>query len=80
MTEAIHARLRNEDRQMLKELKRTTGESVSALIKRGLALLYRREVAETLSAFDLAEKYCGKYSSPIRDLSFNQKHLEGYGK
>jgi len=83
MKDYIHARLDREEQLLLKELVKATGETVSALVKKGLRLIYRQEVQEVKgakNALEAAGRYVGCVSSGIGDLSHNKKHMEGYGK
>lgn len=78
MKEIIQARLNKEEQDLLKELQAATGESVSAIIKKGLQLLYQ-EAGEAPSALELAHGSVGKFRAPVDDLSLHKKHLQGYG-
>ena len=80
MKDYIHARIGHEERMFLKELREVTGENESSLIKKGLRLVYQREVKEKKSALELAKGVVGCFASGLRDLSTNKKHLEGYGR
>jgi hypothetical protein len=80
MKNYVHARLDPEEQALLKELVKTTGETISALVKKGLRLVYQQEVRSAKSALDVAGKLVGSISSGIGDLSTNQKHLEGFGR
>lgn len=75
----VHARLSPEDRALLEELKRVTGESESRLIKRALRLVHEREVRSRRSVLEVAGAAVGKYGG-ARDLSTAKKHLEGFGE
>lgn len=79
MKEMIQARLNKEDQELLKELQAATGETVSAIIKKGLQMVYQREVEATQNALDIAQTSVGRFSSPLSDLSLHKKHLKGYG-
>jgi hypothetical protein len=74
----IHARLRDEDRAVLEELKRATGRSESEIVRRGLHLVAREE-GRRRSALQLAGRSVGRFRKGPRDLSTNRKHLEGFG-
>ncbi len=80
MQDYVHARLGKEDRNILRELRKVTGKSTSSLVKNGLKLVYQQEVQHKKSALEVAGKSVGKFSSNVRDLSTNKKHMEGYGK
>jgi hypothetical protein len=75
----IHARLSKEDAIVLKELKAATGESESQLVRRGLRLVHDA-LAGRRSALDLARNSAGKFKMGAKDLSTNQKHLDGLGR
>lgn len=79
MKAVIHARLTDEDRRLLAALKRATGASDSALIRRGLRLV-QQEVGKTTSAKALAGKSVGRFGGGPRDLSTNPDHLDGFGR
>ena len=76
----VHARIDAEEAALLKELKKATGETESALLKKGLRLVYQQQVKKAKSALDLVKHSVGKFRSGIGDLSYNKKHLEGFGK
>ena len=80
MKNYVHARLGDEERAMIEELKKATGETESGLVKKGLRFVYEREVQARKSALEVAGKLVGKYSGGPRDLSSNKKHLEGFGQ
>jgi hypothetical protein len=75
----VHARLSKEEAALLEALKRQTGASDSALVKRGLRLV-QRDLRRQRSALDLARKSAGKFSGGPTDLSTNAKYLERFGK
>jgi hypothetical protein len=78
MKSYIHARLRNEDRAALEELKAKTGRTESEIVRRGLQLVAEEE-RRRRSALDLAGRSVGRFKKGPRDLSANRKHLEGFG-
>lgn len=80
MKNYVHARINDEERLLLKELKKVTGENESSLVKKGLRLIYQHEVRTKKTALEVAGEAVGCLASGIRDLSTNKKHLEGYGK
>jgi hypothetical protein len=80
MKNYIHARLDREEQALLKELIKVTGETISALVKKGLRLVYQKEMKPAKSALELAGDAVGCVASGIRDLSTNKKHLEGFGR
>lgn len=77
----VHARLDARDRARLDELKRLTGESESALVKKGLRLVHDREVRthRKQNALTIAGKLVGKYRGPS-DLSVNKSYLDDLGR
>jgi hypothetical protein len=75
----VHARLDNDDRQLLKDLKRRTGQSESELVRRGLRLV-AKETRRRLSALDVAGDIVGSVKGGPKDLSTNPKHMEGFGE
>jgi hypothetical protein len=75
----IHARLGDEDRGLLDQLKQSTGCSDSEIVRRGLKLLADEE-SRRRSALELAGRSVGRFKKGPRDLSTNRKHLEGFGK
>jgi hypothetical protein len=75
----IHARLSKEERALLDELKRSTGQSDSEIVRRGLQLILQ-EQRPARSALDLAGSSIGKFRKGPKDLSTNKKHLTGFGE
>ena len=75
----IHARLNDEDRLILRDLKKSTGRSESELVRRGLRLVLE-EVRPKKSALELAGGCVGKFKKGPRDLATNPKHLESFGR
>lgn len=75
----IHARLNEEDRALLAQLKRATGATDSALIRRGLRLV-QRQLKRQPSALDVAGLSAGKFRGGPPDLGTNPEHLEGFGR
>jgi hypothetical protein len=75
----IHARLGKEERAALDELKHSTGQSESEIVRRGLKLVVAEE-RKRQSALRLAGKSAGRFKGGPRDLSTNRKHLEGFGE
>jgi hypothetical protein len=75
----IHARLGDEDRAALEELKASTGQTESEIVRRGLQLMAQEE-RRRQSALDLAGASVGRFKKGPRDLSTNRKHLEGFGE
>jgi hypothetical protein len=75
----IHARLGEEDRARLEDLKQATGQSESAIVRRGLQLV-AEEAGRRRSALALAARSVGRFTKGARDLSTARKHLEGFGE
>jgi hypothetical protein len=75
----IHARLREKDRAVLEQLKETTGQTESQIVRRGLQLVAREE-RRRRSALELAGPSVGRFKKGPRDLSTNRRHLEGFGE
>ena len=75
----IHARLGKQDRAALEELKDTTGQTESEIVRRGLQLVAQEE-RRRRSALELAGRSVGRFKKGPRDLSTNRKHLEGFGE
>ena len=75
----IHARLDEEERAALEELKRSTGQTASEIVRRGLQLMVAQE-RQRRSALQLAGPSVGRFKKGPRDLSTNRKHLEGFGE
>ena len=75
----IHARLGEDDRVVLEQLKRSTGRTESEIMRRGLRLVAEEE-GRRRSALDLAGPSVGRFRKGPRDLSTNRKHLKGFGE
>ena len=75
----VHARLDEADRTALDELKETTGQTESEIVRRGLQLVAQEE-RQKRSALDLAGRRVGRFRKGPRDLSTNREHLESFGK
>jgi hypothetical protein len=75
----IHARLGQDDRATLDALKQATGQTESAIVRRGLQLVAAEE-RRRRSALELAGRRVGRFKNGPRDLSTNRKHLEGFGE
>jgi hypothetical protein len=75
----IHARLWKEDRAALEELKKTTRQTESEIVRRGLQLVTQEE-RRRRSALDVAGPGVGRFKKGPRDLSTNRKHLAGFGE
>ena len=75
----IHARLSKEDRAVLEYLKKSTGQSESELVRRGLRLALN-ELGRKQSALQLAGRSVGKFKKGPRDLATNKKHLAGFDR
>jgi hypothetical protein len=79
MKRYVHARLGRDERRLLDELKKTTGQTESALVKQGLRLVHER-ASGGRSALDTAGRLVGKYRGGPPDLSTNRKHLDDFGR
>jgi hypothetical protein len=79
MKRYIHARLGDDERAALDDLKHSTGQTESELVRRGLQLVAAEE-RRRRSALQLAGKSAGRFKKGPRDLSANRKHLEGFGE
>ncbi len=75
----IHARLGEDERMALEELKRSTGQTESEIVRRGLHLVAAEE-RRRRSALHLAGSSVGRFKNGPRDLSTSRKHLEGFGE
>ena len=75
----IHARLGEDERTVLEELKQSTGRTESAIVRRGLQLVAEEE-GRRRSALELAGRSVGRFKKGPRDLSTNRRQLEGFGK
>ena len=75
----IHARLGEDERATLEELKQATGQTESEIVRRGLQLLATEE-RRRRSALQLAGRSVGRFKNGPRDLSTSRKHLEGFGQ
>jgi hypothetical protein len=79
MKTVVHARLTPDDRTLLADLKRATGQSDSELIRRGLRLV-QRDLGAMRSALDVAGRSAGKFAGGPRDLSTHPGHLADFGR
>ena len=75
----VHARLGEEERAALEELKQSIGQTESEIVRRGLQLVAAEE-RRRRSALELAGRSVGRFKKGPRDLSTNRKHLEGFGE
>jgi hypothetical protein len=75
----IHARLTQEYRMILRDLKKCTGRSESELVRQGLRRLLE-DVQPKQSALKLAGAAVGKFKGGPRDLATNPKHFDGFGR
>ena len=80
MKNYIHARLDREEQTLLKELMKATGETISALVKKGLRLVHNQLVKKPKNALELAGNLVGSCKGGPHDLSTNKKHMEGFGE
>lgn len=79
MKRYIHARLGEDERTALEELKEATGQTESEIVRRGLQLAVA-EARRHRSALDLAGRSVGRFKKGPNDLSTNRRHLEGFGE
>ena len=76
MAKLVQARLDDETDGLLRELRRRTGLSDSELVRRGV-----RSLANALPARPgVAVVGVGQFSSGVRDLGSNKRHLTGFGR
>ena len=75
----VHARLDEKERAALDALRRSTGQTESQIVRRGLRLVIAEEGGRP-SALMLAGKSVGRFRHGPRDLSTNRRHLEGFGE
>jgi hypothetical protein len=75
----IHARLGKDEQAVLAELKKSTGQSESDLVRQGLKLVLK-ELGRKRSALEVAGHSVGKFKNGPKDLSTNKKHLKGFGE
>lgn len=79
MKNYVHARLNEQDRAALAEVKSKTGHSDSEIVRRGLHLVAEEE-RRRRSALELADRSVGRFTRGPRDLSTSRKQLEGFGE
>jgi predicted DNA-binding protein len=79
MKASIHARLSDEERAVLEDLRSATGQTDSEIVRRGLQLV-AEEARRQPSALEAAGRSVGRFKKGPRDLSTNRKHLEGFGE
>ena len=75
----IHARLGKQDHVLLRELRESTGESDSELVRRGLRVM-SEQLGRRPSALDVAGNSAGKFSTGPADLSTNDAYLDDFGR
>jgi hypothetical protein len=75
----VHVRLCEAERNVLKRLTASTGQTESEILRRGLQLVSEKE-GQRRSALALTGPSVGRFKNGPRDLSTNRKHLEGFGK
>ena len=76
----VRARLAPDERALLEELKRLTGESETVLLKKWLRLVHEQHLRTRRSVLDVAGALIGKYRGGPKDLSTNKKHLDDFGR
>jgi hypothetical protein len=76
----VTVKISEELDQKLTAIAEKSGESKSDLIRTALDyILSSRDTITPNSCLDLAMDLCGSIEGPT-DLSYNKKHLEGYGQ
>jgi hypothetical protein len=75
MARLVQVRLDDETDGILRELQRSTGLSNSEIVGRGVRSL----AALSRPASVIRVVGLGRFSSGVRDLGSNKKHLEGFG-
>jgi hypothetical protein len=75
----VHARLTASERRLLDRMRKVTGRSESALVRRGLQLVAAEEQSRR-SALDLAGASVGRFDAGPGDLAANRRHLEDFGR
>ena len=76
MAKLVQARLDDETDGILKALRRRTGLSNSEIVRRGVRSL----AALSRPASVIRVVGLGRFSSGVRNLGSNKKHLEEFGK
>jgi hypothetical protein len=76
MAKILTARLDDETDEILKKLRRRTGLSDSEIVRRGVRSL----AASVPAPRGVPLVGVGRFSSGIRDLGSNKKHLAGFGR
>jgi hypothetical protein len=76
MKTSVQARLSPADQQALAKLVRRLGWSPSKIVREGLRLLAASHPAASRPRI----VGLGKFSSGVRDLGSNKKHLKGFGR
>ena len=79
MKSFVHARIGKDERAALEALKRTTGQSESEIVRRGLKLVVAEHRQEP-SALHVAGKSAGRFKGAPKDLSSHPSHLDGFGE
>ena len=76
MARVAHSRLDDATARLLEQLRRRTGLSSSALIRRGLRALAESERLQK----ERRIVGLGRFASGETDLGSNKKHLAGFGR
>lgn len=79
MSKYVHTRITADEDRLLSDLVKSSGKSISELVRSGLKLLHEREESGK-SALDICRGSVGKFAAPKSDLSLKKKHLIGYGR
>jgi hypothetical protein len=76
MAKIVHARLDEESRLLLEELRRRTGLKDSEVVRRGIRAL------ATLTPGGKPRRVIGlgRFASGIPDLGSDKRHLKGFGR
>jgi hypothetical protein len=72
----VHARLDPETQRLLARLRRSSGLTDSALVRRALRTL----AATELRKGSVRVVGQGEFDSGVDDLGSNERHLEGFGR
>jgi len=78
MNSIVHARLDRETLRLLRRLSRRFGWNDSEVVRRGIQALAERATGDDLPANRVIG--LGAFSSGVKDLGSNKKHLAGLGK
>lgn len=73
-------RISTEIQNRLRDLARATGKSKSAIVREAIARYWQQHAA--ITCYDVAKRagFIGYGSQGARDLSVNQRHMQGFGR